>query len=134
MLVPLPRVDYQKPVNIEKDSSDFNESRFLFLFSLFFVLLLPLCSVSSSAPVSQTQTSLTLHTAMVVNQLQSLQLCVLPRRVPPTPNRFSSSKRYLFFIFSITKVAVLLDAILVLFVCFCDSVFVVFDYMELAFI
>lgn len=30
----VPRVDYQKPVNIEKDSSDFNESRFLFLFSL----------------------------------------------------------------------------------------------------
>ncbi|PQQ17710.1 putative ion channel POLLUX-like 2 [Prunus yedoensis var. nudiflora] len=30
---------------------------------------------------------------MVVSQLQSLQLCVLPRRVPPSPNRFSSSKR-----------------------------------------
>lgn len=53
----VPRVDYQKPVNIEKDSSDFNESRFLFLFSLFFVLLLPLCSVSSSAPVSFFRTS-----------------------------------------------------------------------------
>ncbi|CAL2224975.1 unnamed protein product [Prunus armeniaca] len=67
-------------------------------FSHFSLCCCCLCVLSPRRPQflssePQTQTSLTLHTAMVVSQLQSLQLCVLPRRVPPTPNRFSSSKR-----------------------------------------